>query len=70
MTRAAGHTRGSTTEKRRASIRAHLPKRIVDIQYLAAAIGYRLSAPDPESALVYLRELRDLCDETLKRLRP
>jgi hypothetical protein len=54
-----------STENRRALIRAHLLERAPTLQYLAAAVGYRLSAPDTESALVYLRELRDLCDESL-----
>lgn len=57
-----------STEKYRARLRACLQERVPELQYLAAAAGYRLPARDPESALVYLRELRDLCDATLARL--
>lgn len=57
-------------ERRRTRIRDTLRKRTPELQYLVAAVGHRLNAADPESALVYLRELRELADETLRALAP
>jgi hypothetical protein len=57
-------------EQRRAQIRDALLEHTSEIQYLARAVGYRLEAADVESALVYLRELRGLVDETLVKCAP
>jgi hypothetical protein len=57
-----------STEQRRSRIRSHLAVAVPELQHLSVAAGSRLAAPDPESALVYLRELRDLVAETLDHL--
>jgi hypothetical protein len=56
-----------STEQHRVRIRACLEEQVPEMKYLATAAGYCLPAPDPESALVYVAELRDLCAEVLNR---
>jgi acyl-CoA reductase-like NAD-dependent aldehyde dehydrogenase len=56
------------TAGERATIRHDLTEQLPTLRHLLAQAETDLGGPDPESALVYVDELREECDSILRKL--